>query len=218
MVLILINTSSALRADVAILVEYLNVADQDQSKFADTVKNTIRKVNLERKSNDEIFSWYHYEVRFPVGSQRQYTDVLVTVFSDFKSLENTEISAGYEAYIHHSEVFQGVPGIRSENYFSNVEYTHLTVCFMDSNPSKAQFLERMRSAVQPDLAAKIDKNLVVNWSLFSKRFPTGSREESDHAIVVRHNGFNTLEQPLLTGDIVSHLRRAEIWTLRDIVQ
>ncbi len=209
---------AAAAADMAVLIEYIDVPANERDKFEQTVTNTVRQLNLDRKDNNQIFAWYHYRVRFPYGSGRDYSDVLVTVFTDFSSLERAEISAAYRQWVHRTEIYQAAPGIRSENYAGQVEFTHITVSFLHHGPDREKFLHEMRDNVKPMLEQKRIDGTVVNWSLFAKRLPDGNSEAYHCAVVARYNGFKHIENPLLDGPIARHLVKSECWELAGIVE
>jgi len=206
-------------AGVAVFVEYLAVPPADAARFASAAAGPVRSLNEARLERGEIFAWYHYSARFPMGKASDYTDVLVTVFTDFSSLEDPAVSAPHAAWVHHSEVFQGVAGIRSEDYYGKVEYTHVTVDFLTAGPDGAEaFLAKMRSEVMPRLQARADADEVVNWALFARRLPVGQERGYEYALVSRFQGFGKLEAPQITSAEADHLYESVAWALVDIIE
>lgn len=216
-VLLLVARPAA--AAVAVHVEYLAVPPESAAEFRAAVTGPVRDLNRQRLERGEIFAWYHYASRFPLGSASDYTDVMVTVFTDFASLQSPTASDGYAGWVRHSEVYQGVPGVRSEDYYGKVEYTHVTVDFLTAGAAGSErFLDTMRGRVMPRLQARADAGEVVNWALFAKRLPVGGERGYEYALVSRFNGFGQLAAPQITADEAAHLRRSVVWQLMDIIE
>ena len=206
-------------ANVAVHVEYLDVPPEAASEFAASMTGPVRELNEARLEHGEIFAWYHYSARFPLGKASDYTDVIVTVFTSFSSLESPATSDGYATWVHDSEVFQGVPGVRSEDYYGKVEYTHVTVDFLTAGPEGAEaFLEKMRTAVMPRLQERADADEVVNWGLFARRLPVSNERGYEYALVSRFKGFGNLETPQVTSAEADHLYESVAWALVDIIE
>ena len=198
-------------AGVAVFVEYLDVPPAAADQFTSVVTGPLRKLNQARLERKEIFAWYHYSARFPLGETSDYTDVIVTVFTDFASLENPAVSEAYAQWVHDSEVYQGVPGVRSADYYGKVEYTHVTVDFLTAGDRGAEaFLALMRDQVKPRLQARADAGEVVNWALFARRLPLGTERGYEYALVSRFKGFGNREQPQITGPEATHLRQSAV--------
>lgn len=216
-VIVLVSVVTPASAGVAVLVEYLDVPAE--AEFASLVAGPVRTVNQARLERGEIFAWYHYSARFPLGRSRAYTDVLVTVFRDFSSLEDPAVSEAYAAWVHDSEVFQGVPGIRSADYYGKVEYSYLTVDFLTAGPEGAEaFLTAMRDQVMPRLQKRADAGEVVNWALFARRLPAGKARGYEYALVSRFKGFGQLETPQITSAEADRLYESAAWKLVDIIE
>lgn len=217
-VLLLALASAAPSASVVVYVQYLDVPPADLEAFDSAMAGPVREVAEARLEDARIFAWYHYRSRLPLGLDADYTDVLVTVFTDPASLDDPRVSEGYDRWVARAEVFEPVPGIRSEDYYGKVRYTHITVDFMTPGGAGAEtFLDVMRRRVKPRLQARADSGTVVNWALFARRDATGDAGY-DFAVVSRFDGFSNLETPQIAGAGGEYLRRSAIWRLMDIVE
>lgn len=111
--------ASPATAGVAVAVEYLNFPRGETARLREALSGPARQAVVERGERREIYAWYHYRVRFPLGSAREYSDVVVTVWADFARVEDPSSSAAYEHWIHDTEIYQPVPGVRSEGSFAD---------------------------------------------------------------------------------------------------
>lgn len=206
-----------LKAQPPIQIEYLLVPDEavaDYEKRQHQEMKTLHQTLLEAKN---IYAWYHYKSRFPIGADAFYNYIVVTVCSDHEVLKNRNTKIFYQKYITRTEIYYPNRIIRSPDY--GVLHTpYISVDFLKkTDQSGNDYIEEMRQNVKPLLDQRVRDKVVANYSIFDMQ-SSSETVNYDHVLVTRYNSFQAAETPAPIELKGKNLRvKTVLWQLLEIV-
>lgn len=211
-------------AQTTIHVEYLSLKHGDESTAAEAIKQTRQRAE-QLFETDELYAWYRYEVRFPNGQDREFSDVIVSVYESPKLILPKEKSP-LRHWIKRSEIFRPVKGGRSEGDGDGTDFTEVSVAILNDGGKRNKFLDLIKTKTKRDLKKRIRSNSLINWSLFELGSPDDEPKQSEwehdkprsYALIGRFSKFEHLKHSIIDKNLKPFLIKEYAWHLVDIIE
>ncbi|MBI1761418.1 MAG: hypothetical protein HYR56_08285 [Acidobacteria bacterium] len=197
------------------LVEYMKIEPGKAAEYRKMEQEVWMPVHRERIKAKLIRGWELFGVRYPGGTAREYDVVAVTLYDNFKDLENSappevftkanpnmkreEFSAraALTRKIVRTEVIALVesawPGAEDPRS-SAAPARYVRVDYKRIEPGKnADYVANERKFYKPLWQAAVDAGTMRGWAVWGARYPSGTEREYGFTTVQFFDKFEQLE-------------------------
>lgn len=212
--LLLVGT---LKAQPPIQIEYLLVPNEAVAEYEKQQQQEMKPLHQSLLEAKNIYAWYHYKSRFPIGADAFYNYIVVTVCSDHEVLKKRNTNIFYQEYITRTEIYYPNRTIRSPDY-GVLRTPYISVDFIKKTDQAGKdYIEEMQQNVKPLLDQRVRDNVVANYSIFDMH-SASEAVNYDHVLVTRYNSFQGAETPAPIELKGKNLRvKTVLWQLLEIV-
>lgn len=213
---VLLAAATDAAAEPIVQIEFFDI---DQDGFNEPTHAKIRRLHEGMLNRGEIYAWYDYTVRHPLGDRAEYDHVVVTVFVDEKYLAPRNDGMPTLKGRVKTEYARADREMRSPGY-DTIPSLYTTVNFFYADPSD----KALEKALLAEWKLSLDKDyyepgLWTTWSKFN--MPDVPKKQGyNFVIVTRHNDYPSTEKPIeIPADLKTrvHLVKSQLWRTHDIL-